>query len=267
VKVHPIVELISYTPDALELLLLTKETRLQGEDSTIEAIKAWPEAKKLEHLAYMKDTIKSSWEFVDFVFRISNVTRNFTHQFVRTRPNSYAQESQRVVDISDHQWLTPECLDDIQQNMYNNSVSNTLHTYTALTLDGVAAGDARGVVPSSVLTSITVKTNLRTMAGTAETRLCFRTQGEYQEVFKQMKAAAVEVYPWVEDFLNVACANNGICIFPRYEQCPIQKFCHNAPDWRKEHNLVCSTIKAEHAKTTHEAKPVIFKSMTKELEK
>lgn len=266
-KVKPIVELISYTPDALELLLLTKETRLQGEDSTIAAIKAWPEQKKLDHLAYMKDTIKSSWEFVDFVFRISNVTRNFTHQFVRTRPNSYAQESQRVVDISDHEWLTPDFLDDSHQKLYDGAVLNTLHTYQALTLDGVAAGDARGVVPSSVLTSITVKTNLRTMAGTAETRLCFRTQGEYQAVFRLMKEAAVEVYPWVEDFLNVACANNGICIFPRYTECPIQQYCHNAKSEREYHRTVCEAIKMHHAGTAHEAKPVIFKSMTKELVK
>ena len=70
------VELISYTPDALTLLLKTKGTRLTHQDDPA----TWSEEKRKEHLEYMRDTIKSSWEFVDAVFKIDGVTRAFTHQ-------------------------------------------------------------------------------------------------------------------------------------------------------------------------------------------
>jgi thymidylate synthase ThyX len=51
-------------------------------------------------LDYISKTIRSSWEFVDYTFQITGVTRAFTHQFVRTRTGSYAQQSQRSVDMS-----------------------------------------------------------------------------------------------------------------------------------------------------------------------
>src|SRR5579863_9531120 len=83
----PKVELVTFTPDALEVLIYTKSTRLQGKQ-TLEEIKSWPMEKKLEHLAYMRDTIKSSWEFCEYTFEIHGVNREFTHQFVRTRDMS-----------------------------------------------------------------------------------------------------------------------------------------------------------------------------------
>ena len=93
------VKLINYTSDAKNLLLFTKNTRLMNEDNAYDKIKEWSEDKKQAELDYMLNTIKSSWEFVDYVFDIREVTRGFTHQFVRTRQGSYAQQSQRTVDM------------------------------------------------------------------------------------------------------------------------------------------------------------------------
>jgi hypothetical protein len=102
------VELIEYTgaPDperALNILLRTKGTRL----SHFEDPATWSAERKAEHLAYMRDTIKSSWEFVDYHFRISGVTRAFTHQLVRTRHGSYAQEAMRVKNAEGFETLMP----------------------------------------------------------------------------------------------------------------------------------------------------------------
>ena len=83
------VKLISYTQDALELLLLTKNTRLANDGLlTLDDIKGWSHDKKMQHIGYMRDTIQSSWEFVDYTFKISGVSRAFTHQLVRTRTAS-----------------------------------------------------------------------------------------------------------------------------------------------------------------------------------
>ena len=73
------VKLINYTSDAKNLLLFTKNTRLMNEDNAYDKIKEWPEDKKQAELDYMLNTIKSSWEFVDYVFDIREVTRGFTH--------------------------------------------------------------------------------------------------------------------------------------------------------------------------------------------
>ena len=93
------VTLVNYTSDAKDLLLFTKNTRLMNVPNAYDMIKDWEEEKKQEELDYMLKTIKSSWEFIDYVFEIRDVTRAFTHQFVRNRLGSYAQQSQRTVDM------------------------------------------------------------------------------------------------------------------------------------------------------------------------
>ena len=94
------VTLISHTQKAAELLLFTKSTRLNMSPSLMADIESWPEDKKLQGLAYMADTIPSSWEFVDYVFMVEGVSRAYTHQQVRTRAASYAQQTLRVLDVS-----------------------------------------------------------------------------------------------------------------------------------------------------------------------
>lgn len=217
------VNLLDYQENALEILLYTKNTRLQGE-STLQEVMQWPMEKKLEELAYMRDTIKSSWEFASYIFEIKNVTRAFTHQLVRTRTASYAQESFRSGDASAHGWLTPEFEDEVVVKDFNDSILKSFETYNLLVELGMPRQDARGVIPTNVLTNIIMKVDLRSLHQMAEVRLCTRTQGEYQDVFREMRQRVIEVHPWAEDFIQVYCVNHGTCCFPRYEKCPIKKY-------------------------------------------
>ncbi len=214
------VELLSYTPDALSLLLKTKNTRLKHDEDPAQ----WSAEKRAEHLAYMKDTIRSSWEFVDYVFQFSGVTRAFTHQLVRTRTGSYAQESQRTIDASANGVLSPE-FTDVQGTWWDEAIGTTMRNYKALLELGAAPQDARGLLPTNILTSIIAKFNLRTLHEMARVRLCTRTQGEYQSAFRAMRAAVIAVHPWVEEhrFLEPQCVAEGTCAFPRYgrKDCPV----------------------------------------------
>jgi flavin-dependent thymidylate synthase len=207
------VTLINCTTNALELLLGTKNTRLGFKSDPA----SWPKEKQEEHLAYMKDTIKSSWEMVDYVFQIEGVTRAFTHQLVRTRTGSYAQESQRTVDVRDHEVEMPLLSSD-NEVLWTHAVQTSLAAYTDLIASGIPVQDARGILPTNMTTSIVAKFNLRTLHEMAKVRLCVRTQGEYQDVFRAMRAAVIEIHPWVEQFqfLEVHCAATGTCAFPRY---------------------------------------------------
>ena len=252
------VELIDFTRQALELLLYTKNTRLQGGQS-IKDIYYWSPEKKLEHLAYMRDTIKSSWEFVNYTFEITGVTRAFTHQLVRTRNGRYAQESMRTVDVRDAEVKVPyrETYDDDiaieNQLKFEEAGHHALIEYKELIDAGMPPQDARGILPTNVCTSIIAQFSLRTLHEMATVRLCTRTQGEYQDVFRAMKAAVVEVHLWADDFIQVACVNTGVCIFPRYTECPIQKYTLGAQVTYKE-RLV--DIKQEWESLRHEATPV-----------
>ena len=252
------VKLISYTPDALNLLLGTKNTRLAntGDDPA-----TWSDEKRAEHLAYMRDTIKSSWEFCDFVFEITGVTRAFTHQLVRTRTGSYAQEAMRVIDASRHEVLVPDALaeegttgHDLAKPIWDDAVAAMMHGYKELLALGVAAQDARGLLPTNITTSIKAKFNLRTLHETAKLRLCTRTQGEYQDVFREMRRLVGEVYPWALDFLDVYCAAHGTCAFPRYGkvECPLYKLV--IPQEQLED--VRKTVRAAAEVTRYEAAPV-----------
>jgi len=202
------VSLISFTSDAINLLLKTKNTRLKFDSDP----GSWPEDQKREHLAYMLDTIKSSWEFVDYTFKIEGVTRAFTHQLVRTRTGAYAQESQRTVDASENGVLRPDTVTPV----WNEATNVMMEAYCSMLADGVPIQDARGILPTNITTSIICKFSLRTLSDMAKVRLCVRTQGEYQEVFRAMREKVLEVHSWAEDFIQVACVASGTCAFPRY---------------------------------------------------
>jgi flavin-dependent thymidylate synthase len=197
------VKLVNYTQNAKDLLLFTKNTRLMNIEDSYEEIANWPEDKKQAELDYMLQTIKSSWEFVDYTFEIRDVTRAFTHQFVRTRTASYAQQSQRTVDMQGFSYTTPK---SIKENLnadliYENCMKLINKAYQELRAY-VPAEDARGILPTNIHTNIVAKFNLRTLHETAKSRLSPRAQGEYQEIFKKMVECIVEVHPWAEPFLT-----------------------------------------------------------------
>jgi flavin-dependent thymidylate synthase len=215
------VELISYTPDALTLLLRTKNTRLtHGEDPA-----SWTEEKRREHLEYMRDTIKSSWEFVDYTFNIEGVTRAFTHQLVRTRTGSYAQQAMRVVDARGQEVVVPPSVMARRTavDQWHFGIEGMMDAYGWMIDNGVPAQDARGILPTNITTNIMAKFNLRTLHEMAKLRLCTRTQGEYQDVFRAMRGEVIKVHPWAEEFLEVFCVAHGTCCFPRYgkAECPV----------------------------------------------
>src|SRR4051812_12726429 len=85
---------------AANVLIFTKSTRLTMAPGLFKEIADWPTDKKLKELEYMANTIPSSWEFCDYTFMIEGVTRAFTHQFVRSRTWSFAQQTMQVLDVS-----------------------------------------------------------------------------------------------------------------------------------------------------------------------
>ncbi len=210
------VTLIDYQKNALDILIYTKNTRLSAGE-TIESISEWSMDKKLEHLRYMLNTISSSWEFANYIFDIKDVSRSFTHQLVRTRTASFAQQAQRVVDVRDNGYVV-----QTDHPLFSAGIESSFDTYGKLIDNGVPVQEARGVLPTAAHTNIIFGANLRTLSHMAELRLCKRAEGEYQNVFKAMRESVLNVHPWACDFIQVYCAKTGQCAFPDYKECPIQ---------------------------------------------
>ena len=192
---------------AARLLLYTKSTRLGQGPAQREAFAKMGEAELLKELEYVATTIRSSWEFVDYTFEIQAVTRAFTHQLVRTRTASYAQEAQRVVNLSDFQALKPGTVIDVDTardgiSTWDDLMERIAATYAYYQSQGVPNQDCRGVLPTNVLTNIITKMNLRTLADILAKRKNLRAQGEYADVAREMEKLVLGVHPWTKPFLD-----------------------------------------------------------------
>lgn len=197
------VTLISTTPDAAELLIFTKSTRLSMSPQLFDAIRAWPEARKRAELEYMANTIPSSWEFVDYVFMVEGVSRAYTHQQVRTRAASYAQQTMRVLDMGEFDYVFTDRnkADPAAMALLEAELYSIKQTYRALRDLGQPPEDARGILPTNIATNIVCKFNLRTLSELARSRTGGRTQSEYQAVINAMIDAVLAVHPWADVFL------------------------------------------------------------------
>ena len=188
---------------AARLLAYTKNTRLeQGADGFAKFL-SMPEDELMKELDYISKTLRSSWEFVDFIFQIKFVTRAFTHQLVRTRTASYAQQAQRVVDMSSFETSVPQTVIEVDSGAaWEELMKKTMETYAFYQASGVPNQDCRGVLPTNVFTNIMVKMNLRTLADILGKRKNLRAQGEYGFVAIEMERVALEAMPWLKPFLD-----------------------------------------------------------------
>lgn len=237
------VNLISYTPDAMDIMLFTRSTRLTMSPEGLAEVKAWSEEKKRKELEHMLHTIQSSWAFIDYVFAIQDVTRAFTHQLVRhSVGTAFAQQSMRTVDMSKFTYETGPSISDPdptahgernpnheKESLYDSIMNNIRWHYKELAKAGADIQDARGILPTNIHTNIVFKANLRTLHDMGLKRLCVKTQGEFQEVFKRIREEVIAVHPWAERFIRVHCAFHGDCAFHDFpvEKCPIKKFAYN----------------------------------------
>jgi thymidylate synthase (FAD) len=188
---------------AAALLAYTKNTRLEQGEEGFARFLAMDFATLEPELIYIANTLRSSWEFVTFDFQVQGVTRAYTHQQVRTRTASYAQQAQRVVDLSAGEVIKPDsiAMSPEASAAWDVAVSAIRDAYKAAQAAGIPNQDARGIVPTNIATNICIHMNLRTLADLVGKRENLRAQGEYADVVRGMAKAALEVMPWLKPFL------------------------------------------------------------------
>lgn len=200
---------------AANMLIFAKSTRLMMSTDLFGKIRFWPWEKKLKELEYIANTIPASHEFLHYNFLIEGVSRAFTHQLVRSRQFSYAQQTMRVLDVSDGPGWTysvgpsvsgpkdpNQTAASLRQALYKEIMQDISKAYKELLDAGASIEDARGVLPTNIQTNIMMSGNLRNFCDLIKKRSSSRTQGEYREVLEQLKQEMLTIHPFTKLFIE-----------------------------------------------------------------
>lgn len=163
------------------------------------------EEEYIDELA--KTQLQTPLEFVNTVWLLTDVTRSFTHQLVRTRIGvSYVQQSLRFAEIEEGggvSFLASREIPDSQLPEYVHACQTALDAYHHLVKMGSPRQAARGVLPHNVLTHVYWSVNLRTLSTVMRQRLCCQAdRTEWVPLLLSMRKQLRAVYgPDVMQFL------------------------------------------------------------------
>ena len=145
-----------------------------------------------------KTKLQTPLEMVHMLWLLQDVTRAFTHQIVRYRVGTaFVQESMRFFGMRKQfkVLLTGKAADDKRTEdqlsnleTYMHGILEAIGSYVDLLDQGVPDEDARGVLPTNILTSIYFDCSLRTLQNIFPQRLCCQAQqGEWQPILREMR--------------------------------------------------------------------------------
>ena len=122
------ITMIDYTgigmPDpvhhAENVLFFAKNTRLMR-SANFDALSSMTPDERGKELTYIARTIPSCWEFLHYTYVVEGVTRAFTHQLVRTRVASFAQQTMRVLPMENFDWGISDNLNGHARTKYKKN--------------------------------------------------------------------------------------------------------------------------------------------------
>ena len=130
-------------------------------------------------------------EMAIFTFKIDGLSRAASHQLVRHRMFSYAQQSLRYcqVDTESEWYVLPESIkaDLALKNNYTFLMKQLGQEYNRLLACGIKPEDARSILPHSTKTNIVMTGNARAWREFLQQRMCIKAQ-------KEIQTMAVEIY-------------------------------------------------------------------------
>lgn len=179
------VELVTCT----ESIPLAMATVTKGYEGVYEFSEFTEDAVTAEIAEVGKTQLKDPMAMMHFLFRIRHVTRAFTHQMVRYAVGTrFVQESMRFFGSKDeyHILATGNVL--LNYDWYADSVFKSIQAYQSLVDAGIPSEDARGILPTNILTNIYCDLSLLTVSDIVRQRLCCQAQHpEWLPVIVQMR--------------------------------------------------------------------------------
>lgn len=223
------VKLLNYTPHPEDTVAAAARLCYSKEDIA----NLWKDCGEKENSRYIQMLSElgheSPFEHVTFTFGISGISRACSHQLVRHRIASYSQKSQRYVDESHFDYVTPPViknsgiLDDVYrdtmfliESRYDMLKDFLMKHYIEEGIDQKSAEkkaneDARMVLPNACTTSIIVTMNIRSLWNFFKHRCCNRAQWEIREVANEMLRICREVAPNLFKYSGAPCTVTGRC--------------------------------------------------------
>lgn len=177
-----------------------------------------PNPKTSSNEDYIKNIINSQHfsvlEHASATFYIQGVSRSLTHELIRHRHLSFSQLSQRFVDESDAEFVTPPALAEVMEPFYGTDVEEDLGSvfyssvgcYNRLVELLLAKGlsrkqareAARSVLPNAAETKIVVTGNFRAWREFISKRATPHADAEIRalalEILRQLKELAPSVF-------------------------------------------------------------------------
>jgi len=175
------------------------------------------ESSKRELQAILKQVMDlghtSVIEHTCFTFTISGVSRSLTHQLVRHRIASYAQQSQRYVNLIEPQFVTPPTIKkNAEMNKrFRQNMESIWQEYNNLLKAGIPAEDARYLLPNATFSNIMVTMNARSLLNFFELRCCLHAQWEIRTLANKMLKLVKKEAPTVFSNAGPPCKTKGYC--------------------------------------------------------
>ena len=192
------VELLFITPEAEKLI----ETA--GRTSYLSSGKQGKDTEKAFIRMLIKRGHLSVLEHAYATFRISGISRAFTHQLVRHRLCSFTQQSQRYVDESKFNYIEPLSIKNHPEahSAFVDFMEKARKAYQELQKLGIRKEDARFVLPNATESQIVVTANLREWRHIIELRSEPGAQWEIREaaieILKILKKHAPTIFEDLE---------------------------------------------------------------------
>ena len=249
------VQLLAYTPDPEQVVAMTAKLCYSPSDiSDIrEGLTEEKTAAFIDMLAGLGHA--SPTEHASFTFGIEGISRACSHQLVRHRIASYSQQSQRYVDGTKFDFVTPPAVASNPKALaaYSRVLDEQAKAYKEIR-DALAAGyivdwlgseqsgtdeeiiaafmethktecaafikkaneDARFILPNAATTKIVCTFNARSLQNFFAHRCCNRAQWEIREVAEQMLLQCRRVAPHLFQNCGPSCL---------FGPCPEGKMC------------------------------------------
>ena len=244
IKLTPVsaqVKLLHHTPYPLRTLYTAYRTCYSNDTpQEIDDDRSMSVENMLAYLKHRMNTEHTSpLEHVSFTFAISDVSRTFTHQFVRHRVGlSISQQSGRyTAPKNEFRYVRPVHMDPDEWERY---VRQQIEVYQFIRGNIVGeydpeqmgtAGvreDTRMLLPGCQATNLLATINFTALQHMCDIRLCSQAQWEFRHVVAKMRAAikGAEEVSWMAKYLGPKCLANrrGICDEDEmaYDSCGLQ---------------------------------------------
>jgi Thymidylate synthase complementing protein len=154
-----------------------------------------------------KGGLNQALEWFTVAFECSGVSRGVTHQLVRTRKASFAQQSLRYADMGSFNARMPIAISKNPEAyaIWLNAIEYARASYKRLADLGIPMQDTRTVCPIATETYIICEYPLSEFLNTYAYRACSMFYPETVALFRLMRVKLLEKCPWLEPVAKISC--------------------------------------------------------------